>query len=432
MPHPASQDSLLHRFPHSLLLVTITCWLGVSLSFGLFESLTLSPTFVIAFSSITCFIFLAAIFAPKELFWKRFTFLNMPFMTTISHALFTLLGMSVAFFNVELSDLSNAQSFQNILLINILTIGIASAILNHAWRSLLLFSLPIMLSFSWLQPLNTTENIVFFTAGMLLTGLFIWRGYQNERENLSTTKQNKLELHDYEAHLSLREEALSEKHFFYISANHDIKQPLFSMKLAIELLKNKDNVGQQANSLIEVLDAGLYALENMLLNLVDISKVDFHGMRPSLRTVKIETILQNCIQNELLDTFVSQRKIRSQCSVNHYKTDPSFLYRILANLLRNAIKFSDKDVVIAIRHIRNHLVIDLYDQGIGMDTPELEWIFDENYQIPHNPYNKHRYQGSGLGLAIVKRLVNLLDGEIKVNSHLNRGTHFRIRIPDAD
>ena len=105
------------------------------------------------------------------------------------------------------------------------------------------------------------------------------------------------------------------------------------------------------------------------------------------------------------------------------------LARVLSNLIGNAIKFTDRGRV-DVRCSRTDdggVEIHVQDTGVGIQSTQLEHIFDEFYQIK-NP-ERDRSKGTGLGLAICKRLVDAIGCALTVRSHFGEGSTFTIRIP---
>ena len=110
-------------------------------------------------------------------------------------------------------------------------------------------------------------------------------------------------------------------------------------------------------------------------------------------------------------------------------TDEKITRNIFINLLINAVKFSpnaDK-VFLNLKSNDSEVIIELIDQGIGINREELEHIFTPF----HRGKNVSTIQGTGLGLAIVKESIALMKGKIKVESKVGEGTKFTITLPKS-
>lgn len=111
-----------------------------------------------------------------------------------------------------------------------------------------------------------------------------------------------------------------------------------------------------------------------------------------------------------------------------YYGNEEFLYQVWLNLMDNAIKYSPKNSNIYV-HLKNEetgQVLTISDEGIGMTKEVADRIFDKFYQSD----TSRKTKGNGLGLALAKQIVELHHGTIKVNSLLNKGSNFKIFLPN--
>jgi len=111
------------------------------------------------------------------------------------------------------------------------------------------------------------------------------------------------------------------------------------------------------------------------------------------------------------------------------KTDQNKLVQVLNNLLSNAIKFTDEGSIrLEVKSSDNGgICFYVKDTGIGIPQEEKDNIFKRFYQVDAS--NKRKYGGTGLGLSIVEEIVNLLKGELTVESEPGKGSVFRICLP---
>ncbi len=109
-------------------------------------------------------------------------------------------------------------------------------------------------------------------------------------------------------------------------------------------------------------------------------------------------------------------------------TDREKLKQSILNLLSNAAKFTEKgEIKVSAWHENGLLKLEVSDTGIGMKKEALENIFEEFRQADMS--SSRKFGGTGLGLAIVKRFVNLLGGDIGVESEVGKGSTFTITLP---
>jgi len=116
----------------------------------------------------------------------------------------------------------------------------------------------------------------------------------------------------------------------------------------------------------------------------------------------------------------------------HCKIDTKMFNKIMSNLLNNAIKFTEKgNITISLSSIENSgadkVKIDIADTGIGISDEKQTVIFEAFRQVSEGM--NRIYQGTGLGLSVTKKFVEIMDGEIKVKSQLEKGTEFTLIFP---
>jgi signal transduction histidine kinase len=109
-----------------------------------------------------------------------------------------------------------------------------------------------------------------------------------------------------------------------------------------------------------------------------------------------------------------------------------YLRRVLDNLLQNAVKFTPEGNSITVRvwQASDSVFLQVSDTGIGIPPDKLESIFDRFFQVDGS--SKRRYGGVGLGLALVKQVVETLGGDVTVESAVEKGSTFTVRLPVAE
>jgi two-component system phosphate regulon sensor histidine kinase PhoR len=144
--------------------------------------------------------------------------------------------------------------------------------------------------------------------------------------------------------------------------------------------------------------------------------------------------------HEVLDNVVKNVQLRIQSKsgdlyVDHsakavfVSADPMHLTNVLNNLIDNAIKYCEKIPTIQVNSYNESgqwLVCEVIDNGIGIKREYLPRIFDKLYRVPTG--NVHNVKGFGLGLSYVKSVIDLHGGKIEVDSKINEGSTFRIKL----
>jgi signal transduction histidine kinase len=226
------------------------------------------------------------------------------------------------------------------------------------------------------------------------------------------------------------ESASRSKSLFFAAANHDLRQPLHSLGLFATALRN-GNVDESGRRMIDQILQCTESLEQLFDNLLDISKLDAGQIE-----IKKEIIAINLVFDRLRSTFSGPAqdkglKLIVRRSRAMLMTDPTLLFRVLSNLIANAIRYTEKGgVLVACRKRGGKVSVEVWDSGIGIPAEQHERIFEEFYQL-NNP-SRDRTRGLGLGLATVRRIVQLLEHPLHLRSNAGRGSRFSIEVPLAD
>lgn len=220
------------------------------------------------------------------------------------------------------------------------------------------------------------------------------------------------------------------KNDFFSNIAHELRTPISILKSTHEALykfgESSDPI--TTSRYLQINTAILDKLDRNVDRILDITKYE-HGATPT----HIEKVNLLMIFKEAIAEFLSydQSSIQYKLPDNSYvNTDKYVILTILTNLVDNAIKYANKQVNIGItaRIEAHHWVLEVKDNGQGIDKQYLPYIFDKFYRVPSGDI--HDVKGYGLGLNYVKELVSALNGEIKVKSDKGMGTTFTIKFPN--
>ena len=225
------------------------------------------------------------------------------------------------------------------------------------------------------------------------------------------------------------EEASLAKSKFLAAASHDLRQPLQAMNLFIEALRNeKDHA--RAEVVLAHLGASAQALEDLLNELLDISRLEAGLFKPQTRVISLQALF-DAMKREL-QPLADKKGIELgfvETSLN-IVSDPNMLGRILRNIITNAIRYTEQGaVLVGCRRKGGRVAIAIYDTGPGIEAEYHQAIFREFYQLG-NP-ERDRRKGLGLGLAIVDGLCRILDHPLKLKSRVGHGSTFLVHVPIA-
>jgi two-component system, sensor histidine kinase len=226
------------------------------------------------------------------------------------------------------------------------------------------------------------------------------------------------------------EEASRSKSRFFAAANHDLRQPLHSLGLFATALRN----GSEGRAGIKLVDQILQctdSLERLFDNLLDISRLDAGQVSVKRNIVPLNDVLTRL---RSMFTIPAQEKglnLRLRPSPLFVNTDSTLLFRVLSNLVSNALRYTENGgIVVGCRRRGDKVLIEVWDTGIGIPLEHQERIFEEFYQL-NNP-ERDRTRGLGLGLASVRRIAQLLEHPVRLQSRPGKGSRFSIEAPLAD
>lgn len=222
---------------------------------------------------------------------------------------------------------------------------------------------------------------------------------------------------------------------FLANMSHEIRNPLAIITGFTQILLLKAKRNDLPDSSIRQLENIETASENLIdliNNILDISKIEAGMMNVVDEDVDLKHLINNIC--DLHREKASVKKITLDCIFSpqlptRIISDRSKLTQILINLVGNALKFTSEgnSVTIKVSLKANTFIIEVIDQGIGIEESDWEAIFETFKQVDSS--NKRKFGGTGLGLTISKSLVALLGGEIWVESVVGKGTTFFVKLP---
>jgi two-component system phosphate regulon sensor histidine kinase PhoR len=244
-------------------------------------------------------------------------------------------------------------------------------------------------------------------------------------------KQNEQQLREYTTQV---ERLNREKSRLLSTTSHELRTPLTAIRGFADLLIREKGLNAEQMMKVERIHAQAERLDNLLTELLAISRIESGEVSLSAREVDLEAILRKVLQ-----AFTPQMDEKGQSLTWDQKhpqmtahADPNAVEQILTNLLANAIAYtpSGGEIAITLSDTGEFVRVDIEDDGIGIPLQEQERIFYEFYRT--EAARQVKDGGSGLGLSIVKRLVKDLGGSVSVSSPgEEKGSTFSFTLPKA-
>lgn len=215
---------------------------------------------------------------------------------------------------------------------------------------------------------------------------------------------------------------------FVAAASHDLLQPLSAAKLFVAGARDEAQNPRVSATLVKAHNA-LISVEAILGALLDISRLESGGSEVEIAPVPLALLM-----NQLTDEFrplAAQKGLALDILPAHrlVMSDPTYLRRILQNLISNAIRYTGSGrILVGPRRIKGGVRLEVHDTGPGIAPEEQQAIFREFHRINATA---SAAEGLGLGLAIVDRACALLHHRLGLRSIPGRGTCFSVELPDA-
>ena len=216
---------------------------------------------------------------------------------------------------------------------------------------------------------------------------------------------------------------------FLANMSHEIRTPLTSIIGFAELATEMD-LEAAACQCVDAIYNSSRRLFSTLTSVLDLSQLEAGTLRLHPEPVNVPEIIEDVLTGvrEQARSKGVELRFRQPAAPIPAMLDRGAIQRVLANLIGNAVKFTDEgSVSVSFDRQEGDLRITVQDTGVGIDESFLPHLFDPFRQ--ESDGDSRLYEGSGLGLAISKDLVELMDGTIEVTSRKGEGTRFKVCIP---
>ena len=224
----------------------------------------------------------------------------------------------------------------------------------------------------------------------------------------------------------IEEEANKAKLQFFTNISHELRTPLTLIADPVNYIIHDDNLNSQQRSMLQIVQRNVLVLTQLVSEILDFRKVQNGKMELRLSDFNLS---ENMKQWIMLFSASAQKKhiaiSMNAPDVVMLRADQDKIERICYNLLSNALKYTSEggEITLTAKEENGRVMISVADNGCGISSDELPYIFDRFYQA------KNAGRGTGIGLAIVKAFTELHHGEVSATSIEGKGSTFTIHIP---
>ena len=220
---------------------------------------------------------------------------------------------------------------------------------------------------------------------------------------------------------------------FINNMTHEFKTPIATIHLALDALKNKDvfKDSKKSSDYLDIIRDENKRLHTHVENVLQISQLEKQELDLAKENIDPHKTIQNAIDHVSLIIENRGGILNRRFSSKPLKLfiSPVHMTNVWVNLLDNAIKYSNEQLVVNVETFVNEkgFVVNIKDKGIGMSATVRKRVFDKFYR--ESSGNIHNVKGHGLGLSYVKQIVNMHSGTISVKNNSNQGSTFTVFLP---
>ncbi|MEO0095796.1 MAG: HAMP domain-containing sensor histidine kinase [candidate division WOR-3 bacterium] len=270
---------------------------------------------------------------------------------------------------------------------------------------------------------------------VVVTGILLYILIKNQLERLKETDALLKKAEELNERLSRINRELKEldarRSMFITSIGHELRHPLNLIIGFTDILLKEysGKINEEQRRQLQIIKDSSGHLISLINEIIDITKIELTKERMGSKQFDLEKLV--------LETVDSYRPLARQKNLKidvnspgrvEIVSDENRLRQVLVNLLSNSIKFTNAgEIKVELIDGVDFVNLIVQDTGVGINNEEMKYLFEPFNIVKFK--NRPDVEGTGLGLYITKRIINLLKGEVSVESQLNRGSKFIISLP---
>jgi len=218
---------------------------------------------------------------------------------------------------------------------------------------------------------------------------------------------------------------------FVSNVTHELKTPITSIRGFIETLKGGSiNNADVALRFLDIIDIEAERLHELIKDILSLSEIENKLGDLDIESVDLNAVVESVF--EVMQNIANEKHIDLINNIDEnvvIKANKNRMKQLILNLIDNAVKYNvpNGSVTVAAKNAGGKVILYVTDTGIGIPSHHIPRIFERFYRVDKG--RSRNMGGTGLGLSIVKHIVNLYNGDIKVNSSVDKGTEFIIQLP---
>jgi signal transduction histidine kinase len=289
------------------------------------------------------------------------------------------------------------------------------------------------IEFSFIQPIvqSTFEKSI---SSIIILVILVMLIYHYKISHILASKTLKKSLIDLQEAKKAAEEMNQLKSRFLANMSHEIRTPLNGVLGINEILK-ETTTDAEVREYLEIQHKSGHRLLNTIDGILNLSRLEVNKEYFKLQIIDIVQVIKEVVDNQKVIAEMQNVRLIQNIMTDFAiaNVDETITYQAISNIINNAIKFTNSGGTVEIRLEKlptRTILLSVIDTGIGISPDYLNRIFEPFERETTHHTAKHT--GTGLGLSITQKFVELMGGNIAVESELGKGTTFKMSLPCAE